>query len=111
MSSMSETINAVTDVQLHRYKAATLELAKQLLESWAVELSTPQKPVIPYFIVLGFQDIKQQKKQRFFNRIPTSFALDDEQVDELIEAGRNLLLANSVFKQLLADLETEAGLF
>lgn len=60
--------------------------------------------------MLGFQDIEQPKKRRFFNCIPTSFALDDEQVDELIDAGKDLLRADPEFKRLLADLEDDAAM-
>jgi NTE family protein len=40
----------------------------------------------------------------FFNRIPTSFKLSDEQVDRLIEAGRELLRNNPDFQKFLSDL-------
>jgi len=43
----------------------------------------------------------------FFDAIPTSFALDDEQVDKLIKAGRELLRNNVEFQQLLTDIENQ----
>jgi NTE family protein len=102
--SLSETINSVTDIQLHRYNAATLKLMKQAMIRWAKELSTPVKPVTPYFIQISFRDIQQPETRVFFNRIPTSFSLSDEQVDRLIAAGRELLRNNTDFQQLLAGL-------
>ena len=50
-------------------------------------------------------DIVQPEDQRFFNQIPTSFSLSEEQVDRLIEAGRELLRNNPDFQRLLTDLE------
>lgn len=105
---LAETIGAISDVQLHRYNAASIALMKRQLVRWAAELSTPEKPVVPYFIMLGFHDIHEPEKRSFLNRIPTSFVLTDEQVDELIEAGLSLLQANPVFRHLLEDLERES---
>ena len=102
--SLEETVNAVTDAQLHRYNAATLELMSYTIKRWARELSAPNKKVTPYFIQLGFRDFEEPKKRRLFNRIPTSFTLSDEQVDHLIAAGRELLRGNPVFQQFVADL-------
>ncbi len=102
--SLDETVNAVSDVQLHRYNAATLELMNKTVIRWAREMSTPSRPVTPYFIQLGFRDIPYPERRSFFNRIPTSFSLTDEQVDKLIAAGRELLRNNPDFQRLLAGL-------
>jgi NTE family protein len=44
---------------------------------------------------------------KFFNAVPTNFTLNDEQVDKLIEAGRELLRANPDFQELLDDLASQ----
>lgn len=103
--SLEETIGAMSDVQLHRYNVATLELMKHSVKRWAADLSTPNRPVTPYFIQVGFRDIQEPDRRRFFNRVPTSFSLTDEQVDRLIAAGRHLLRENPEFRALLADLQ------
>ena len=102
--SISETIDAMSNVQLHRYNDATMELMQDSLQRWAGAMSTPERPVTPYFAQVGFEDIRDPQALRFFNRIPTSFSLTEEQVDRLIEAGRELLRDNPEFKRLLADL-------
>ncbi len=102
--SLSETIGAMSDVQLHRYNVATLELMKRSVNRWARELSTPGRPVTPYFVELGFQDIEQPRLLRFFNKVPTSFSLTDEQVDKVIAAGRDLLRSNPDYQRFVANL-------
>ena len=102
--SLKETIGAMSDVQLHRYNVATLELMKKSVKRWARELSTSGRSVTPYFIQVGFRDIRQPEQLQFFNRVPTSFALSDEQVDKLIAAGRELLRNNPDFQRFLAGL-------
>ena len=67
---------------------------QQSLERWTHELSTPERPVNSYFIRLGFEDVPDVPLRRFLNDIPTSFALDKEQVARLIATGRELLRNN-----------------
>jgi NTE family protein len=105
--SLKESISAMSDVQLHRYNVATIELMKNSLGRWAQELSTPERPVTPYFILLDFREIQEPERRRFFNQTPTSFSLTDEQVDRLIEVGGELLRNDPEFRRLLSDLESD----
>ena len=102
--SIAETISAMSNVQIHRYNDATLEVMQERMNYWSDELSTPERPVTPYFVDIGFVDIKQPEHRSFFNAIPTSFSLTEEQVDRLIEAGHELLRNNPDYQRLLADL-------
>ena len=72
---------------------------------WSKELSSPEKPVTPYFIQVKFDDVKDEKEKAFLNAIPTSFSLTDEQIDALIKAGRELLRNNPTFQKLLSDIQ------
>ena len=107
--SLEDTLNAVTNIQLHRYNVATLQQTQQSLERWARELSKPERPVSQYFIRLSFEDVPEGPLRRFLNDIPTSLALDNEQVGRLIAAGRELLRNNPEFQRLLASLQVQPG--
>ena len=74
------------------------------MHRWSEALSTPQKKVTDYFIEVSFKNVVEIEKQEFFNRIPTSFVLDKQQADELIQAGRTLLRNHPVYKQLIQNL-------
>ena len=102
--SLHETIDVMSDVQLHRYDTDTLELMEKRLTRWARDLSTSGKQVKPYFVQIGIKDVKQPKEFHFLNTIPTSFSLSDEQVDRLIKAGRELLRNNPDYRRFLASL-------
>ncbi|MDM0066092.1 patatin-like phospholipase family protein [Variovorax sp. J31P207] len=106
--SVEQTMSAVTNVQLHRYNVSTLQQTQQGLERWTRELSTPERPVTSYFVRLSFEDVPDLPLRRFLNRIPTSFALDNEQVERLIATGRELLRSNPEYQRLLASLRAEA---
>ena len=101
---LTEVMDAMSSVQLHRYTAATLALAQQALAELSRDLSKPEHPVETYFIHLGLDQVTDPVRQAFFNSIPTSFYLSDEQVDALIEIGGELLQANPEYRRLMADL-------
>jgi len=102
--SVENTINLVTDVQMHRTNVATLELLDDSIRRWSGELSTPAQPVEPYFIEINFNKITQPERRLDLNQIPTSFSLNEAQVNDLIAAGRELLLGNAEFRRFIGDL-------
>jgi NTE family protein len=101
---MIASMNAMTDAQLHRYNAATIDFVRGNQAAWAVELSTADHPVESYFIEMSFEDVPQPQLKLFLNKIPTSFSLKDEQVDALISSSRSLLSDNPEYQRLLKDL-------
>ena len=103
--SLFDTVNATSDVQLSRYNASTLDLMKRSMDRWSEQLSTPTQKVEPYFIQLNFSQIQNTKTRAELNEIPTTFNLPDSQVDLLIKAGKDLLVNNSEFKRLMADIK------
>ncbi len=104
--SIRSTINAVSDIQLHRYNVATIEMFQKGMQRWSQELSTPEKKVKDYFIEVGFDGIKEPLRNDFFNAITGSFTLTEEEVDKLIEAGRTLLRNHPVYKTLVHNLNS-----
>lgn len=101
--STASVISSVSGLQLARYDAESIRLVKHKMAHWAAR-STPETPLKAHFISVRLPDIQQPDVLEFINRIPTSFSLNDEQVDNLIEAGRTLLRDNPAFQKLLADL-------
>lgn len=102
--SMLAAINAMTNTQLHRYNTATVDLVQNELASWAASLSSPGSKVTPHFIQVSFEQVQQPTLKAFLNKVPTSFNLEDEQVDALIGSARVLLRENPDFQKMLADL-------
>ena len=60
--------------------------------------------LVPYFIEVSFEGVSQPQLKLFLNKIPTSFKLQKDQVDALIENGKKLLRADPEFQQLLKDI-------
>jgi NTE family protein len=103
--TIEQTIGAVTDIQLHRYNASTLELMQNSLKRWGDELSELGYPVDTHLVEVNLRDLGSPERQHSVNTIPTSFSLSDEQVDEVIAAGRTLLRENSDFQAFLSSLK------
>ncbi len=105
LPSIGDTLSAVTDIQLHLYNTETNSLLKKQLMHWANALSTKEHPIEPYFIDLNVTDIKKEKDRVFFNRVPTSFSLEKEQADKLIELAKDMLRQNPEYQKLLHRLD------
>jgi len=100
-----KTINAMTDIQLHRYNTATLSDMQAATKSWVSELSNDGKNVSAHFVRLSFDGVQSDQKMQELNRIPTTFSLTSEQVDLLIETGRNLLRNNPEFIKAIQNIQ------
>ena len=102
--SMLGSMNAMTDIQLHRYNAATIDMVRKDLENWSAKMSTPEQKVNSYFVEVSFEQVADPQLKYFLNKVPTSFSLTAEQVDALIKSAKELLRADPEFQQLLMDL-------
>jgi len=108
MPSLGDTLSAVTDMQLHLYNTETNSLIKEQLLQWSKSISTKEHPIVPYLIELDVSDIKDPQEKMYFNRIPTSFSLEKEQADNLIETAKQLLRQNPEYQRLLKDMGASA---
>ena len=51
----------------------------------------------------SFETISCAAERGYFKGLPTSFVLDDEEVDSLREVGRRLLRDSEAFQELLSE--------
>jgi NTE family protein len=111
LPSIGDTLSAVTDIQLHLYNTETNTLLKEQLKKWTKDVSTKENPITSYFIDLDVTDIQNKADQLFFNQVPTSFSLEKEQADKLIELSKEMLRQNSDYKKLLNKLGASRELY
>jgi NTE family protein len=102
--SSVQVVDAVSSAQIERYTVESLALLEEGYRKWAAELSTPGHPVIPFFIKLDFESIADKKQRNLLNNMATSFSLPDQEVDQLIEAGHNLLRQSPAYQRLLEKI-------
>ena len=102
--SILRAVDIMSDVQLHRYNAATLEQMQDSLQRWAKDVSTPERKVQPRLVTVALRDVVDEAERERLSRISTNFDLEGGQVDALVAAGRALLRANPEFRGLLDAL-------
>ena len=102
--SITESIEAMTDIQIQRYNVSTLSLFSEALKKWSIELSTPNHQVTPFFIKLNFNQLSTPELRTELNQIPTSLSLSEPEIDKLISAGRSLLKNHPSFQKLLKNI-------
>jgi len=100
---IEDTINAVSDIQLHRYNASTLELMQKSIRRWHNEMAIPGQDTDMHYIEVAFRGIGPAGRKKLIDQMPTGFVLSDKQVDAVIAAGRNLLRHHPEFQRLLAS--------
>lgn len=101
--TLEQTVNAVSDIQLHRYNASTYEEMQNSVKRWSAELSTPSSRVKSYFVKVDLKNIAKLEKYHFLQQIPTNLSLNNQQVDSLISAGRELLRNNTEFQRFIKE--------
>ena len=104
LPSIGETVGAVTDIQLHLYNTETNTLLKEELIGWAKAASTDEQTITPYFINLDVTGIEKHEDRVFFNGVPTTFTLKQEQADRLIVLAKDMLRSNPEYQKLLLQL-------
>jgi NTE family protein len=102
--SSVQVVDSVTSAQIERYTVESLALLEEGYKKWAAQLSTPGHPVKPFFIKLDFESIADKKQRNLLNNMATSFSLPDNEVDQLIEAGRSLMRQSPAYQSLLQQI-------
>lgn len=102
--SITRAIDTMTDVLLHRYNAATLELMQESLQRWTAEVARTGSPVRSHLVAVSLGDVADPHLRKRLQAVSTGFSLTPLQVDELVAAGRSLLRENPAFRALLGEL-------
>jgi NTE family protein len=104
--ALAAIANAIIGVQINRYTFETLQLTRDSMERWQRELP-PRKDgqrTRTHMVEVAFEYLAGAEDRDYFNNLPTSFKLDDEQVDRLVAVGRQLLRADPEYQSLLGEL-------
>jgi NTE family protein len=119
VDSVPSSIDVAKGVQfglLSHYAAETQAAFAEEVEKWRREIhiaaSERDSPFAPdadlYYIEVGLRDYPSQATREELLAIPTAYTLDEMQVEELINAGHEILDTNAEFKRLLTDLVLSA---
>ena len=109
--------SAYSSTVIQRYNQETLAFLKESVKLWANEIRTERckggvvssEPGscgdIQFYVVdVKFDVLRDERERMYFKRLPTSFNLSAEQVDELRDVGHRILGESEEFQRLLRDL-------
>lgn len=110
---ISETLNAATTIQSQNYNADTLDLLELSASKWAEQVK--QGRCAEYLISgcddftfytteLNFAHLGEPRASRLA-AIVTALQLPDEEVDDLIRAGEQLVHESAVIQQFIQDIQ------
>jgi NTE family protein len=109
--------SSFSSIGIERYNEETIALLKESVNSWADEIRTERckggvvstapgscGDIKFYVVEVKFDTLKDEKERMHFKRLPTSFKLKSEQVDQLRDVAHRILDESEEFKRLLGDL-------
>ena len=120
--SFAASVRSATSVPLKRYSFETVALVKDRLAAWeqesrelecgpdsdwaAAQTDKPCQSIDFHFVEVSFSAHPDPEEEEYLKKLPTSFVLDDEAVDRLIEAGREVLRSDAEYQRLLAGVKS-----
>lgn len=105
--SITQTLNSITDIQLHRYNYATKKLFIDSIDKWSNEVSinNDNYNIEPHFIDINFGNTLNEEDKYFFNQVPTDMSLEKETIDRIIKEARQQLKNNESFKKAINNIK------
>ena len=89
--SAAATMGAFTSAQIDRYSQETLDKFRYEVQKFNSRFKQNNTPTRVYFSEVSFNEVENESLNEMLNRLPTTLELEDDQIDQLIVAGRILL--------------------
>ncbi len=98
---ISHVLGSVSDIMMSRYTADTSHIVRTAYTDWTEAEARRGNPVNFEFVEVSFDQVLNPLDRERLNDTPTSFEIDDAQVDALIKYGREVLEQSPDYKQFL----------
>ncbi len=100
--SVTQTAGALSGALISRYTVETRALARSQMQAYEEQLRKAGINVRFHFIEVDFSALESPSLQTYFNKLPTTLELSNEEVDNLIAAGRRVLRQSAAYQDFLA---------
>ena len=107
-SSSVRSLRTALSEPIGIHSVDSMELLMERLRDMEASAAGGPAPVTVYPIEIAFHAVADPAERTYLEAVETSFALDSDQIDRLIAAGRQLLRASPALHRLLLDLSTAA---
>jgi NTE family protein len=102
---LTTMLGASSTIMINKYNFETIELLNHVARDWSYEdEARGRKPIDFYIVHVAFDALPDLEEQDYFNSIPTSLYLPEEQVDRLRAVAATLLYNDKDFRKLVNDL-------
>ena len=98
-------MNSISGAGIYRYNFETIELLRESANDWSRQAAKQGATLESFVAEVAFDNLPDADERKFFNEVKTTWNLDDETVDRLIEVGGRLLRESPDFKRFLATVE------
>lgn len=118
MPPFAAMLDSYSSIAIERYNRETVALLSESFGRWADEIRLGRCGSGPistepggcgdidfYLIQVRFDALEDETERSALKRLPTSFALEPEQVDHLKDAAHRILKRSREFQRLLGDLQ------
>ena len=99
--SAATTMGAFTSAQIERYSQETLDKFRHETEAFNARFAQGKLPTRVYFSEVSFNEVGNESVNEMLNHLPTTLELEDDQIDQLIIAGRILLRQEPSYRRFL----------
>jgi NTE family protein len=97
-------LGQVSSVGIYRYNFETIELLREATDHWSTQARQAGKPINAQVVEVAFENLSDPDERKFFDEVKTSFDLDGETVDRLIEVGGRLLRDSPEFQKFMKNI-------
>ncbi len=104
--SIGKTVDAVSAAQIASYTLETRTTLQRGIDTQNEALEAAGQPAKFHFIEISFEDVASRKLKDYLNNLPTSLELGSDQVDELVQSGRVLLLDSPEYQHFVERVNT-----
>jgi NTE family protein len=118
MPGIGPMLSSYSSTAISRYNYETVMLLQESFTRWKQEIQEERctgGPIVTepggcgdiefYLVQVKFDALKDEDERLYFKTLPTSFKLSDQQVDELREVARRLLINSQEYQRLISDLK------
>lgn len=99
--SVGTTMGAFLDAQMELYSYETRDRMRESVTAFNKNAVDTDLPTRMYFAEVSFDNTKNENLKKLLNSMPTSLELEDEQIEQLIIAGRVLLRQEPSYNRFL----------
>lgn len=103
-----DTLDAAFSAAIGILNTETVSLAKHAFDSWGNYLNAQRSPAEPkvkiHFVTLTFNQISDPAEREYFNAIPTTLALPEQEIDATRDLAGRLLEGSQEFANFLNSL-------